>query len=424
MGVRGLKGLSGLRAVFGGVTYLLRDEFITALGAGSVNGTAAEPGPGTRTVVDTGNALSMLLGSLSFSAGGPGAWGNPNIVYGDIPFSRLAGRMVKLECTPSIFNIGGYPIGWAVSQNPTTNFEPGIRFRAPANGFEYYDGATIVFDLAPLVFSTSYQIILVLRDSGGAFFIKGGIYTDWTLQWLGAVGATATLYVGASNYRNTWTSEYARVPYDLWLPEPVASDGFNAANGTSLDAHPTDGLGHPEGVAGGLGSGGAGLVWTEQNGDWEIQGNKAWGVGADPGEWTATLDSGDSDVIVTSTINITNANASLVLRYTSGTAKWVARADAGGNSLSLYEVDAGWTQRVSRGVAINLATDYELRAIAYGQTIDVYLDGKNKISYTSAAFNETETVHGIESSSVNELFDDFTVYPRGTDGEYSRLDAY
>ena len=34
------------------ISWLLRDEFSTDLAAGSVNGTAAEPGPGTRTVRD------------------------------------------------------------------------------------------------------------------------------------------------------------------------------------------------------------------------------------------------------------------------------------------------------------------------------------------------------------------------------------
>ena len=42
--------------------YLLRDEFTTDLAAGAVNGTAAEPGPGTRTVVDLGNRLYIIGG--------------------------------------------------------------------------------------------------------------------------------------------------------------------------------------------------------------------------------------------------------------------------------------------------------------------------------------------------------------------------
>lgn len=36
-----------------GLSYLLRDEFTTALPAGSVNGTNCEPGPGTPTTLTT-----------------------------------------------------------------------------------------------------------------------------------------------------------------------------------------------------------------------------------------------------------------------------------------------------------------------------------------------------------------------------------
>lgn len=42
-----------------GVAYLLRDEFTTTRAAGAVNGTAAEPGAGTRTVTDTESKLRI-----------------------------------------------------------------------------------------------------------------------------------------------------------------------------------------------------------------------------------------------------------------------------------------------------------------------------------------------------------------------------
>lgn len=43
----------------GGKPYLLRDEFTDTLAAGSVDGTPAVPGPGTRSVTDTGNNISV-----------------------------------------------------------------------------------------------------------------------------------------------------------------------------------------------------------------------------------------------------------------------------------------------------------------------------------------------------------------------------
>ena len=41
------------------VIYLIRDNFNTAIAAGSIDTTSADTGPGTRTVIDTENKLSI-----------------------------------------------------------------------------------------------------------------------------------------------------------------------------------------------------------------------------------------------------------------------------------------------------------------------------------------------------------------------------
>jgi len=41
----------------GGIIYLIYDKFLTIRDTGNVNGTSCEPGPGTRTVVDTDSKL-------------------------------------------------------------------------------------------------------------------------------------------------------------------------------------------------------------------------------------------------------------------------------------------------------------------------------------------------------------------------------
>ena len=70
--------------------YLLRDEFVTALAAGLLNGTAGEP-LGGRAVVDTENKLSIgATGLLTFSGGkADAAFGDPSIWYPAI--TRVAG---------------------------------------------------------------------------------------------------------------------------------------------------------------------------------------------------------------------------------------------------------------------------------------------------------------------------------------------
>ena len=86
---------SSLRSPYssqGLISYLLRDEFTTTRAAGAVNGTAAEPGPGTRVVVDAGSDLSIAGSQLVFS-GGTGSYGDPGYWLGPT-VSRVAGSKV------------------------------------------------------------------------------------------------------------------------------------------------------------------------------------------------------------------------------------------------------------------------------------------------------------------------------------------
>ena len=58
-------GVLGLGELGGGVPGLVRilwDQYPDALAAGSVNGTLAIPGPGTRSVNDSGNNLDLTGG--------------------------------------------------------------------------------------------------------------------------------------------------------------------------------------------------------------------------------------------------------------------------------------------------------------------------------------------------------------------------
>ena len=69
--------------------WILRDEFNTALSAGSVHGTTSEPSGHTRTVKDTENKISIADGKLTFSGGKASpAVGDPAIWYPAIDRGR------------------------------------------------------------------------------------------------------------------------------------------------------------------------------------------------------------------------------------------------------------------------------------------------------------------------------------------------
>ena len=83
-----------LPPISGGFDF--RDEFKTSLTAGNINGTAAEPGPGNRTVADTNNFLSIANG-LIFGASTNAAWDNPQIYYPVL--SRVPGKSISWKAT-------------------------------------------------------------------------------------------------------------------------------------------------------------------------------------------------------------------------------------------------------------------------------------------------------------------------------------
>jgi hypothetical protein len=228
------------------VKYLIRDDFLDTLPAGVINGTPATPGPGTRVVTDSGSKLSMSGGSAVFS-GGNSTYGDPTI-WSDAIY-RIPGRIALTSVNLSTNNkVLVFNLDTDQSGNPTTN-------------------ATIVFTSTGTILAdstsgvsvgnytaTQYCLAIVMRSAGMFYFIKGGSFTNWTLLYLSIPGtALLAKYPSINNYSATFTSDFIRVPFQLWLPIPLASDSFNRENGT---IGVTDGRGHSEA------NGGGGLVWT------------------------------------------------------------------------------------------------------------------------------------------------------------------
>jgi hypothetical protein len=179
----------------------------------------------------------------------------------------------------------------------------------------------------------------------------------------------------------------------------LVQDSFNDPNGTSLDAHTPD-----VDV-----EGGGWIEWA----DYEIQSNRAVANG---GQYSAVIDAGESDVIVTATMRTDFAGGrevGLVVRASDNTHYWMVQLRPTDNKFWLLERNGGsYTERASStSVAINIGTEYEVVVRCDGQTITATMDGGNEISYASASFNETETLHGItEDNAVgSEYHENFLV---------------
>ena len=391
------------------IRWLLRDEFRFARAAGSVNGTAAEPGPGTRTVVDTETKLSIASGALTINGGkSTAAWGDPAINYPVI--ARVAGTLGLWS-----FN----------SDSVAANKELIIGFDDAVHGT---NGRAIVYMIAGVIranavaatcgaysASTTYQIAIALRATGHFVFIKGGAFTTWTLLWPGTVSSTSNLYRLISNKNAVGTYDFIRQPSRLWLPIPIASDGFPTAFGT------TDGTGHVETT--GLGAGGAGKTWTQKLGTWGISSGKANCSELDGTEniGAATVDCGTADVIISVGVTRAAGAAGLVLRYTDADNFLYAYHD--GTNAALIEIVAGTPANVVAATVATYSAGADVRVALYGTKARLFYN--NVLIGAEGTTNiTTGNAHGLWTNNIGPTLDNFMVYARGTGGEYSYLDRF
>lgn len=240
-----------------GISYILRDEFDDTRAAGAVNGTPATPGPGTRTVTDGNSKLSLASGVASFATGGVGG-SNPGMWYTAV--SRRAGLILRAQITATTARIStGFDDGTSGGLADCT-----LLFRAATSVLVFSGPEVTIGSFSP---GTSYAVAIVCRAAGGFLFIKGGTFTNWTLLWTNSVLASATIYAAlvAGDTTTVATSDYLRIPAQLWVPTPLASDSFDGANGT-MHGRLTDGLAVEE-------AGGSGKVWTATT--WTIASNVA-----------------------------------------------------------------------------------------------------------------------------------------------------
>lgn len=398
-----------LKANTSSITYLIRDEFTTDRTAGAINGTAAEPGPGTRTVTDGNSKLSISGGQLSFATGGAGG-GNPSLHY------ELQNRVPGLLLVSAAsYTLQGLPyIGW--DNNTTTT---------PVDALSGLGGTTLnvrrnsaAISAGVIATSTTYRLITIQRATGMMYLVSGGAFTYPTLLYISDNGS-GNFYPTSSTVVATLvaTVDYIRVIASGWLPVPLVSGGFGSTWETS------DGLGHAEGVAGGVGAGGGSVSWTQQIGTWANSSGSAAASALSGGVAVATAASGKADVIVTAEVTRSAGNAGISARW-SDSSNYVFAYHDGTNAVLVKKVAGVDTTLVN--AAATYSAGAELRLIIEGTKFRLYynnaLIGSEQTISDSAL--QSGTGHGLYTTNTSNTFDDFTVYARGTGGEYSILDTY
>jgi hypothetical protein len=189
-------------------------------------------------------------------------YGDPGLWYASQV--RTAGRGLAFKTGVPRYRTGkSFIAGWSSTQNsyPTRH---AINF-SKGGELQLQDNAGWVSYVATLLPDTEYQFAIFPRAAAGAYyFIKGGIYTTWTLFRVSPNGTTTPLYPGFSPF------DAGRVPirfvnvFDAGqLIVPLASDTFG---GTRTGLGSTDGAGHAS--TAGFDDGGAGVAWVAPT--WDV----------------------------------------------------------------------------------------------------------------------------------------------------------
>lgn len=181
-----------MMAVGSAVSYLLLDKFTTPLSAGSVNGTNAEPGPGTRLVTDTGNVLSIASDEMQVTAH-TGSF-DPRVYFAESTPRTGGYTYINRLNNPSAVST----LRWGANNN-TTGSARRLSFSISSTVLRVHEDAVNVFEnrivAASLPEELTYAIV-TLPTQGALYLVRGGIFTTWALLYPGITNTTDPLFWG------------------------------------------------------------------------------------------------------------------------------------------------------------------------------------------------------------------------------------
>ena len=406
-----------------GKRWLSRDEFTIAQAAGSVNGTPCDldPANDTRYVSDTDTPPRLSVGSDEATYANPVLTASPYF-FKNLAITREPGRIGIWYATAAYQSL---TMGWRADKTGAPNLHMLVR----SNDSKLYQSTTGSIQYAAGITGTALHFFSVLRATGAfQFCLLPGGYP--ILLYILTSSAASPLYQGFGPANYTYATPVAvgfmRIPTACWLPTPLISDGFGAAFDIS------DGLGHPEGIAGGLGAGGIGVVWTTVSGAWAVSLGKAVATTAGMAI-TPAFSTADFCVAVKVTMPSSGSTpGGLLVRAAAGAAThwyikfWPGGAGPGGAYMEL--LDASGTQRAASTTALTAGTEYQIKITVRDANTwwRVWVNDSTRLSYTGGAGgNATEKIIGLkDEGNSNFKFDDLVVYAAGTGGEYSYLTRF
>lgn len=356
------------------IVYTLKDVFTTDDAAPITTPRTCEPGPGTLTITDTNNTLSIASSQLSAAIGANGTY-DWRVIGSAI--ARATGLALGIDYKPTggtpVSNVGfcnnaagnneGYFIGLAWRSNSANLQMPYSLSSVGLSGLTTNNNVRLVVALTA---TRSYLIAKTLSYAGGLNF------TEYSILFVPRHGAPANVYpilVERSNIEITTMDNLAVAQ----LPAPFTSE-FGLATGYSASP-----------------SSGATLTHTA-DGLAEIT-------------WTAA----------------TSATLELNIRQTDADNRWIIRCTQADSTIKIIERNAGVeTERGSAAQTWTNGTAYSIQVQFYGNNIYTFVASGGlweyyvKASYTSASFQNTAT--GASLTATAGALANFATYPRVLSG--------
>ncbi len=332
---------------------IFRDLLLTDLAAGAVNNTAAEPGPGTRTVTDTNGKLSIAGRQVILAPGGV-AEGDPRI-----NMTPAIARAAGVAMFGTIRATAGNGVVFGLDSDLGGEINQGGFYLLVPELMIYVRNSTNWMAMEPFANGTDYQVATILRGTGCHTAIKGGAFTDWKLLSPNNIGAGASVYAAFETPGGIANAGRLTAPWGaVQLPAPWASD---------------------YGVA------------TQR-----LAGARA--------ESDAYSHTADGTIEFTLSALPVGSNLNVSFRKQDATNFWAVTVGPTGG-LWLYEVvNNVWTSRGALGAG-TVAGNQRVVVRTNGQTIRVYTNHTLRITYALAANFIDKTAGAIETLSGGGVAD-------------------
>lgn len=380
------------------IAWLLRDRFSTDRAAGAVDGTAAEPGPGTRTAIELSGATVSIDGSRAKLIG-TGTLNDIGLGYDvtGIDVTRAVGKtmMVDIEYTGAA--------GATIYLSPQNAVSASARITTGSAAISYRDSAHVINIDGPLTPGQVYAVKFINRATGNFLIIDGKLLSvgrensdDSSFVRMAAmIQSDRTLWID-----NVRLVQLATTDPTLY-PIPVLSDSFDRSNGAIGS---TDGAGHLEGQTTPQGDG----VAYSNAATWTISSNVATNTPSVAADYLCYAAGGKAEVYHTVKVTRTTGEAGIVLNA-ADTDNYLRVVHDGTNVITT-EVVSG-TPNVLSTVAATYAAGARLEARRIGNTVRAFYNEVYIAEVTPNAALQNNTAHGLYSDSSGNTFDDLETWP-------------